>query len=45
MMKDSEGNLRKTWAFVMVLGWSRYAYVEFVFDQKVKPGCGATAMG
>jgi transposase len=35
MLKDSEGNLRKSWAFVMVLGWSRYAYVEFVFDQKV----------
>ena len=36
MMRDSEGNLRKTWAFVMVLGWSRYAYVEFAFDQKVE---------
>jgi len=36
MMRDSEGNLRKTWAFVMVMGWSRYAYVEFVFDQKVE---------
>lgn len=36
MMKDAEGNLRKTWAFVMVLGWSRYAYVEFVFNQKVE---------
>jgi len=36
MMQDGEGNLRKTWAFVMVLGWSRYAYVEFVFDQKVE---------
>ncbi len=35
MLKDSEGNLRKSWAFVMVLGWSRYAYVEFVLDQKV----------
>jgi transposase len=35
MLKDHEGNLRKAWAFVMVLGWSRYAYVEFVFDQKV----------
>ena len=34
-MRDGEGNLRKAWAFVMVLGWSRYAYVEFVFDQKV----------
>ena len=36
MMRDGEGNLRKTWAFVMVLGWSRYAYVEFVFNQKVE---------
>jgi len=36
MMKDSEGKLHKTWAFVMVMGWSRYAYVEFVFDQKVR---------
>ncbi len=35
MLQDAEGNLRKTYAFVMVLGWSRYAYVEFVFDQKV----------
>lgn len=34
-MKDENGMLRKAWAFVMVLGWSRYAYVEFVFDQKV----------
>jgi hypothetical protein len=36
MLLDAEGNLRKAWAFVMVLGWSRYAYVEFVFDQKVE---------
>ncbi len=36
MLLDGEGNLRKTWAFVVVLGWSRYAYVEFVFDQKVE---------
>ena len=36
MMLDGEGNLRKTWVFVMVLGWSRYAYVEFVFNQKVE---------
>jgi len=27
--------LRRTWAFVMVLGWSRHMYVEFVFDQTV----------
>jgi hypothetical protein len=36
-MLNAEGNLRKAWAFVMVLAWSRYAYVEFVFDQKVEP--------
>ena len=36
MMQDADGKLRKAWAFVMVLGWSRYAYVEFVFDQKVE---------
>ena len=35
-MLDEEGNLRKAWAFVMVLSWSRYAYVEFAFDQKVE---------
>jgi transposase len=35
-MRDAEGVLRKAWAFVMVLAWSRYAYVEFVFDQKVE---------
>jgi transposase len=35
-MWDGEGNLRKAWAFVMVLGWSRYAYIEFVLDQKVE---------
>jgi len=35
-LRDSAGSLRKAWAFVMVLGWSRYAYVEFVFDQKVE---------
>lgn len=28
--------LRKAWAFVMVLSWSRHMYVEFVFDQKVE---------
>ncbi len=44
MMRDGEGNLRKTWAFVMVLGWSRYAYVEFVLTRKWKLGCVATAM-
>lgn len=27
--------LRKAWAFVMTLSWSRHQYVEFVFDQKL----------
>jgi transposase len=36
MLRDEAGNLRKAWAFVIVLGWSRYAYIEFVFDQKVE---------
>jgi len=36
MMLDPESDkLRKTWAFVMVLSWSRHQYVEFVFNQKV----------
>lgn len=27
--------VRKAWAFVMTLCWSRHMYVEFVFDQRV----------
>jgi transposase len=30
------GKLRRAWAFVMTLSWSRHQYVEFVFDQKVE---------
>ena len=30
------GELRRTWAFVFTLSWSRHQYVEFVFDQKVE---------
>ena len=29
------GQLRRAWAFVMTLAWSRHQYVEFVFDQKL----------
>ncbi len=37
MMQDPEnGQMRRTWLFVMVLSWSRHQYVEFVFDQKVE---------
>jgi transposase len=30
------GQLRKSWVFVMVLSWSRHAYAEVVFDQRVE---------
>ncbi len=33
--RDGNGKLRKVWAFVMTLCWSRHLYVEFVFNQKM----------
>lgn len=33
MLDPVTGTLRKTWAFVMLLAYSRHQYVEFVFDQ------------
>ena len=33
MMKDRDGRLRKTYAFVMILSHSRHRYVEFVNSQ------------
>jgi len=35
MIDPQSGTLRKAWAFVMLLAWSRHQYVEFVWDQKV----------
>ena len=35
MFDPVRGKLRKAWAFVMTLSWSRHQYVEFVFDQRV----------
>lgn len=35
MIDAEDGRLRRTWAFVMTLSWSRHQYVEFVFDQKL----------
>lgn len=35
MLDPQSSELRKTWAFVMTLSWSRYQYVEFVFDQTI----------
>jgi len=35
MLDPESGQLRKAWAFVMVLGFSRHQYVEFVWDQSL----------
>jgi transposase len=35
MIDPASGQLRRSWAFVMTLAYSRHQYVEFVFDQKV----------
>jgi transposase len=35
MLDPETDTLRKAWAFVMTLAWSRHQYVEFVFAQKV----------
>jgi transposase len=35
MIDPQSGELRKAWAFVMLLAWSRHQYVEFVWDQKI----------
>jgi transposase len=34
MWDQHTGRLRKTWAFVMTLSWSRHQFVVFVFDQR-----------
>ena len=36
MIDPETGQLRKAWAFVMTLAWSRHQYVEFVWNQKVE---------
>jgi transposase len=36
LVDPTTGAVRKAWAFVMTLSWSRHQYVEFVFDQKVR---------
>ena len=35
MIDPATGEIRKAWAFVMTLSWSRHRYVEFVFNQKI----------
>ena len=36
MIDPESSKLRKAWAFVMTLSWSRHQYVEFAWDQKVE---------
>jgi transposase len=36
LMIDAAGQVRRAWAFVMTLAYSRHQYVEFVFDQSVE---------
>jgi transposase len=35
-LDPASGALRKAWAFVLVLAWSRHLYAEVVFDQRVE---------
>lgn len=35
LLDPTTGQLRKAWAFVMTLAFSRHQYVEFVFDQSL----------
>jgi len=34
-----QGVLRRTWLFVMTLGFSRHMYVQLVFDQRIETWC------
>lgn len=36
MLDPDSGKQRKAWVFVMVLGYSRHMYVEYVFDQRAE---------
>jgi transposase len=40
MLDPQTGTLRKSWAFVMTLAYSRHQYVEFVFDQTLATWIG-----
>jgi transposase len=39
MLDPDQGRLRRAWAFVMTLSFSRHQYVAFVFDQTVATWC------
>ena len=40
LVDPATGALRRTWAFVMTLAFSRHQYVEFVWDQSVRTWLG-----
>lgn len=40
MLADAAGTIRRVWAFVMTLCFSRHQYVEFVWDQTVATWLG-----
>lgn len=40
LVDPATGEIRRTWAFVMTLCFSRHQYVEFVFDQSVATWLG-----
>jgi transposase len=40
MLPDADGVVRRAWAFVMTLAFSRHQYVEFVWDQTVPTWLG-----
>jgi transposase len=40
MLADAAGIVRRTWAFVMTLCFSRHQYVEFVWDQTIATWLG-----
>jgi transposase len=40
LLDPNSGQLRKSWAFVMTLSWSRHQYVEFVWNQQVETWLG-----
>lgn len=40
LVDPATGELRRTWAFVMTLCFSRHQYVEFVWDQSVRTWLG-----
>lgn len=40
LVAPATGQLRRTWAFVMTLAFSRHLYVEFVWDQSVRTWLG-----